>query len=306
MRFNSCIIFFLLITLNLFGQQKSTSDKLWIKGGLITINFSQSALSNWSSGGQSSLSELNQINLFLNYSNKKHSWDNTLDLAYGLQRKSSEKSFKTDDKIDYASKYGYRAFDHVNYSGLFTFKTQFASGFNQNSANKISDFLAPAYLGAALGLDYNPSDDFTVLIAPFSNKTTIVNIQTLANEGSYGVKKAETDSYGKIIKPGNKIRSQFGGYFKFMMRKTILENVAFQTKIDLFSDYLKKPQNIDIYWDILFNFKINNFISASISSSLIYDDDIKITKYNSNGVKEITGPKIQFKEILAIGISYKL
>ena len=131
--------FFVLFVSYSFAQQEIKKDSIWEKGGMITINFSQSALSNWSSGGQSSLSELNQVNLFLNYSKGKKSWENSLDMAYGIQRKSLDKAFKTDDKIDFASKYGYHAFDHIDYTGLFSFKTQFASGYNQTNSNKLDE-----------------------------------------------------------------------------------------------------------------------------------------------------------------------
>ena len=305
MKFN-WLFFFVLLVGNSFAQKEFDKDSIWEKGGMITINFSQSALSNWSSGGQSSLSELNQVNLYFNYSKGDKSWENTLDMAYGIQRKSLDKAFKTDDKIDFASKYGYHAFDHIDYTGLFSFKTQFASGYNQSISNKISDFFAPAYLGTSVGLDYKPSDDFTFLLAPFSNKTTIVTIQSLADQGAFGVKKAEINNEGKIISPGQKIRSQFGGYIKILYKKDIMENVSVQTKLDLFSDYLKNPQNIDVYWDVLLNFKINKFLSANLTSTLIYDDDVKIISIDKQGDKKLVGPRIQFKEVLAIGVSYKL
>jgi hypothetical protein len=95
---------------------------------------------------------------------------------------------------------------------------------------------------------------------------------------------------------GKNFRQEFGGYIKIAFQKDIMTNVNFSTKIDLFSNYLKNPQNIDINWELLLSMKVNKYISATLSTQLIYDDDIN---YNNKG------PKTQFKEIIGIGFSYK-
>lgn len=46
--------------------------------------------------------------------------------------------------------------------------------------------------------------------------------------------------------------------------------------------------------------KINQYLSANISTHLIYDDDVMIK--NSEG---IMGARVQFKEIFGIGFAYK-
>ena len=55
------------------------------------------------------------------------------------------------------------------------------------------------------------------------------------------------------------------------------------------------------------SFKINKYISANINTLLIYDDDIKMpTGKKDSEENDITeGPKIQFKEVIGIGLSYK-
>jgi hypothetical protein len=78
--------------------------------------------------------------------------------------------------------------------------------------------------------------------------------------------------------------------------------------LDLFSNYFKNPENIDVNWDLLLNMKVNKFISASISTALIYDHDIPVGIYHTvKGVKIQTGagPRTQFKEVFALGFSYK-
>ena len=139
---------------------------------------------------------------------------------------------------------------------------------------------------------------------------TFVHDQQLANAGAFGVKKAEYDSLGRITRMGENSKTAFGGYLRFIytrnnFKSEVLKNVSFTTKLDLFSDYLDKPQNIVINWENLVAFRINRFIAVNINTQLIYDDNIVITEKLSDGTRVTMGPDIQFKEILGIGLSYK-
>lgn len=249
----------------------------WKKGGQGAVNFSQTALSNWSGGGLNALSLNSFISFFANYKQDKLSWDNTLDLAYGIVNQGGSVQ-KTDDKFDLASKFGYTAFGKWNYSGILAFKTQMTRGYADTI--KISSFAAPAYMQIAAGMEYKPNDDISMNISPLSGKMTLVLDPDLAAAGSYG------------LAPGQKLRGEFGAYAKIQFRKTIVENVVFQTKCDFFMNYLENQQFIDVNWDILLAMKINKFLSASISTQMVYDQD-----YSA---------KLQFKETLGIGLSFSL
>ncbi|MGC6532873.1 MAG: DUF3078 domain-containing protein [Flavobacteriales bacterium] len=273
------------------------ADTTWKKGGTLGLNFSQVYLSNWAAGGQNSLSSNGLVSLFANRAKGKSSWDNTLDLAYGMLWQGDAVGVKTDDKIDFASKWGYQANQDWFYSVLFNFRTQFAPGYEDPFADdlvRISDFLAPAFSLAALGMDYKPSDNFTAFISPSTLKMTIVNDTTLST--NYGVAAGEM------------FRAEIGGYAKVQYTTELAENVSLMTKIDLFSNYLNNPQNIDVNWETLISMKINEYMSATISTQLIYDDDIAIARsqeyFESTGIA--AGPITQFKEVLAVGFSYKL
>ncbi|MDP2424004.1 MAG: hypothetical protein U1C46_08045 [Bacteroidales bacterium] len=79
----------------------------------------------------------------------------------------------------------------------------------------------------------------------------------------------------------------------------LAENITIQTKIDLFSNDLNKPQNVDVSWEALLLMKATEFITLSLTTQLIYDDDIMIV--DKDGKK---GPRTQFKEVLGVGLSY--
>ncbi|MCB0395628.1 MAG: DUF481 domain-containing protein, partial [Flavobacteriales bacterium] len=122
-----------------------------------------------------------------------------------------------------------------------------------------------------------------------------------ANAGAFGVEAAVTDANGKILTPGKNLRSEFGGYVKLAWTKKLMENVNFTTKLDLFSNYLNNPQNIDVNWETLLDMKINSFLSASLITQLLYDDDVTIEVSPTE-----RGPRTQFKEVLGVGLTVKL
>ena len=108
------------------GLNTASADTVegWKKGVNIFINFSQTSLTNWSAGGQSSFAGSGLVNMFANYKKGNTNWDNTLDIGLGALKQNGDDGFvKTDDKIDLASKYGYKAFTKWNYAALFNFKT---------------------------------------------------------------------------------------------------------------------------------------------------------------------------------------
>ncbi|MFC1732682.1 DUF3078 domain-containing protein, partial [candidate division KSB1 bacterium] len=280
--------------------QENDKTKFWKKGGSAALSFSQVSLSNWSAGGENAVSANSYLNLFANYKKGKSTWDNILELAYGMVKLGEENVRKSDDKIDFASKYGQLATGKWYYTAMLGFKSQFTDGFNYpNDSVAISRLLAPAYLLYTLGMDFKPNDNFSLLISPITGKTTIVNDQALADAGAFGVDPLEIDAFGNVTK-GKKIRNEFGAFLKMFFKKPVMENVNFQTKLELFSSYTKEPQNVDVNWETMIEMKINKFLTASINTNLIYDHDIQITDKDGN-----KGPRTQFKEVFGIGISYK-
>lgn len=276
----------------------------WKKGGLFTATVAQTSLTNWVAGGQNSLSVNGLFSGFANYIKGKSVWDNSIDIGYGLIKQGKDEKFrKTDDKIDILSKYGQKAFKNFYYSALMNFRTQMTPGYNYpDITNKISDLFSPAYLIMALGLDFKPNQYFSAFLAPVTGKFTFVTDQQLSEQGAFGVKPGETS------------RSEFGGYLRAIysrndFKSELLKNVSFTTKIDLFSNYLENPQNIDVSWETLIAMKVNKYLSFNFNTHLIYDDNIAVPfDKNSDGniePGESVRSLVQFKEIFGAGLSYK-
>jgi hypothetical protein len=277
----------------------------WKNGGNFAVNLAQTSLTNWASGGQNSVAINSIFSAYANLIKGKSRWDNSLDLGYGLLKQGETGYRKTDDKVDFLSKYGRQAFTNFYYAALLNFKTQMQPGYNYIDAttkNKISDLFAPAYLLIALGLDYKPNAYFSAFIAPLTAKFTFVTDQALSDAGAFGVAS------------GKKSKSEMGGYLRAIYTKAdfkgeFMKNIALTTKIDLFSNYAENPQNIDVSWENMIAMKVNKFISVNFNTHLLYDDNIKVAfDRNDDGTiaaDEFVKSKIQFKEIFGAGFSYK-
>ena len=274
-------------------------DSLWNVGGTVGFNFSQSYFSNWAAGGQNSIAGTALTSLFANYKKGRHTWATNLDMAFGLISQDGREPIKTDDRFDFTSKYGYQSGkEDWYYSALVNFRTQFAPGFEIEDGRevgpKISDFLAPAFSIIAVGADYKPNDKFSAFISPITSKLTIVVEDRLAPD--FGVDE------------GDNVRVEVGAFVKLSYKEDIFENVNLDTRIDLFSNYVENPQNVDVNWETLITMKVNEWLSATLTTQLIYDDDIIIGQVIDEETDEIIeqgGPRTQFREVFALGLNFK-
>lgn len=295
-----------LLTANTFFAQDTSKEKDlkskssleedgWSKGGVFNLNFSQVSLTNWAGGGVNSISLNTLFNIFANYKKGTSTWENSFTLGYGVTKQDKADFFKSDDRLDFTSKYGQEAFGNWYYAGLLNFRTQMFDGFETPGDSAIiSTLLSPGYLIGAVGMDYKPNKTFTAFIAPATGKITFVTNQTLADAGAFGVD------------PGENIRTEFGGYVRVAYNKEeIIKNVNLTTKLDLFSNYLENPQNIDVNWETIIAMKVNKYLTASLSTLLIYDDDIDITVRDASDNIVAVGPRTQFKQVFGAGLSVK-
>ncbi len=285
------LILFLLLPVFSFAQVDADTVKYWKRSGVFTANFSQVSLTNWAAGGQSSMSGEFLMNYLANYKKDSLSWDNYIDLQFGFLKEGKNDFTKSSDRIELNSKVGYATGKNWNYAGSVNFKSHFAPGYFYPRVPDdylISEFLAPAYINVALGMDYK-REWMTLFISPLSAKFTIVANDTLSAAGEFGVD------------PGKKFRSELGASIRFGAKKEIFKNVTFQTKLDLFSNYVENFGNVDVDWTMMFNLKVNEWLSANLLTQLIYDDDIKI-------MDEETGrksPMVQFMETFGVGLTFK-
>jgi hypothetical protein len=271
-------------------EPADTVPHTWKKGGLISINLSEASLSNWAAGGDNfALAVTSIVNLHAFYKKDKISWDNTLDFNFGYLKTTSLGGRKNDDRLDLLSKYGYAIASKWNVSGLFNFRTQLFKGYTypNNVKTFSSDFSSPAYILLSLGLDYKPNDHFSVFMSPLTARWVIVKNDTLSAKGLYGVE------------PGRHSRFEFGAFLSSSYLKDFNKTVSYKGRLDLFSNYKHRPQNIDLYLSNIFSVKLSRVLSASWSIDFIYDDDTRI--FGDNG----RSAAMQIKSLVGLGLLVK-
>ena len=271
---------------------KDTIQQPWKTGGNFGLNLNQGTLSNWSAGGDKfSLSVNSLLNLFAFYKEGKNSWDNSIDLAYGIVKTTSLGTRKASDRIDLLSKYGYALSKKWNAGVLFNLRSQFANGYNYlkdingaDSAVLTSKTFAPAYILLSPGFDYKPNADLSFFISPVTGRWVIV-----------GDKELAADKYG--FENGKTVKTEFGAFGSINYMKAIGKTAGFKSKLDLFSNYRNHPKNIDIFWTNMLTAKVTKYINFNLQVDIIYDDDIE-------NVKPGKGPAPQILQLMGIGFAY--
>ncbi len=288
-------------------RQKDTTGK-WSFFGTSTIATNQSQFSNWQQGGINSISLTTGLNLNLGFMNETISWQNVFDVNYGLSLQGNTSTwYKNDDRISFSTKLGLKARKSWYYTIITSCSTQFQPGYNsiedQMIDFKASNFFAPATFISSIGIDYNPSPKLSVFIGPLSSKNIIVNDQNLANMGVGGIKPAEFDyTTGKYLNNAAKHMAEMGGYVKVQFfEPRVLKNISIQSTLELFNNYLVNASRIDVNVQNDIIIKLNEYISTNITLNLKYDDDVMIE--DANGRR---GPRIQFMEVLGVGLAINL
>ncbi len=279
-----------LVSANSFAQHYN-ADSTWVHGGNIGLSANQVGQVNWSAGGENTMG----INAHIDYSadmkREKHIWNSRLELEYGFTTTETDGNKKNSDKIYLSSLYGYEIGKNLYFSGSLGFRTQFAKGYDYTATPKsfISDFMAPGYLTLGAGFTWTPKTWITATLTPATYRGIFVSSDILSDAGQYGVE------------PGSHYKTELGANLNVETKFKLMENVDLYSRLILFSDYIDKPQNVDVLWDVKINMTVNKWLSASVSTSLIYDDNIKIT--DSDGR---VGPRVQFQEIVGVGLNFKL
>lgn len=300
------LLTFLVLSVGVYAQK----DTSWTFSGLIGVNGTQAGFSNWAQGGENSIAATGNLLLEAHYKKGKNIWDNMLMANLGMSKQGKGFYKKSEDKIEFNTKFGHEASKAWYYSALLNFKTQSLIGYdypNDTTEIMISGFLAPAYIKLGLGMDYKPNKHFSLYLSPATAKWVIVNDQNLADYGAFGVDGAELDTAGNIIPgTGQTTRTEFGAYLRLVFEKDVFKNVNFATILELYSDYLNQPQNIDVDWQVVITMKVNDFLNAQIKTHLIYDDNTPIgIDDTGDGTYDRFGPRTQFSEQLSLGLVYK-
>ncbi|MFB6341728.1 DUF3078 domain-containing protein [Saccharicrinis sp. FJH62] len=323
------LLFLFAVIGSTFAQDAQPEKKPWTIKGETGLTYSNAYFGNyWAAGGDNSNSLLWRGLLNANWAGEKGAWNNTLDLSYGLLQQGDQNVRKMNDKIDFLSKYSINGFSEKwRYTALLNFKTQFTEGFKyENNKILVSDFLAPAYVTASVGLEYLGDDKLKIFISPFSEKTTIVKesyydkkIINKAIELQYSGEIVDenlepdqffldsartilqsTETYGLAWREN--VKNEIGALAQIIYdHPDMVKGFGLKTRLDLFAAYAHLNK-IDIDWELWLTFQFNKYLSMNINTQMIYDDDIRF-EIVENGVTKYS-PKIQFRNLLGVGLVY--
>lgn len=270
--------------------EDDTSHKAgWKKGLVFNLGLAQGNSSNWAAGAEKSSFAVNAYaNLFANLKRGKHQWNNSLDLFYALQTTTSQGTRKTDDRIDFYTKYTYKFKPKWGFGVVGNLRTQFSDGYDYNKTpyEWSSSFFSPAYMTIGPGIDWTPTDYFSVFLSPLSARFTYVGIDSLAKLYS--------------VDPGKHWRVEAGAFMSVQFNKEILKNVFYKSRLDLYSNYFGTPKNVDVFWTNIIGLKVNKWLTVTYNLDMIYDDDVRLFGDNS------TSPALQLKSLLSVGFSVRL
>ena len=261
------------------AMQESHPVSPWAKVGTFSFLVNQSSFDNWIAGGVSNISGAIGVNYDFNYSKAKWSWDNKIIVAFGITKIKTQDIQKSNDRLEWNSVLGKKAKGNWNYSLFLNFKTQFTDDLNSETKGPTS-ILSPGYLQVGPGMLWKKSDDLKVNIAAATSKLIVVDKElTLPYDAYFGVEEGNSVRY--------ELGASIGAYYKF----TLMENITMENILNMYSDYLEDPQNVDFDYTINIVMGINKYFSTNLVFQAIYDDN--------------AFQGLQTRQMIGLGINYR-
>lgn len=281
-------------------DEEGTPKEGWSKSGTITLLINQSAFLNWQAGGDNSFAGNLIINYDINYIKGDWLWDNKILASYGLTNNDDDGIRKTDDQLDFNSILGKKLIKNWNASFFMNFKSQFTDGYDYNSDflgdNEdfpISGLLKPAYLSFGLGLLWKKSDNLYVNISPITAKITLITGEIFSlndddPENIFYESSNLIETFG--VDPGASSLFEFGLNIRSYYKLDLMKNINMENIFSVYSNYLDKPQNVDIDYTMNLVMKINDVFSTNLTFQIIYDDNA----YKGFQIREVFGLGLNF------------
>lgn len=267
---------------------KSLKLSRWITNSRVNLQFSQNYFSsNWYQGGSDNIATLGIINGTFNYDNKKNvQWDNFAEWRLGFNSVDGDtlRTLNTNDDILRAtSKIGIKAGGNWFYSSAVDFSTHFFNNYKAVNSNQMKiTLLTPVRFNVNVGLDYKYKKLFSLMLSPLSYKFIYASDTINVDKKSFG------------ILPGDRVLSQIGSSLKAQLTYSPSREIQIDSKLSFYTNYEK----VEIDWEIVTQFRVNRFLSTRLMLNPRYDNTVILAK----GEKA----RIQFKELLTFGLSYRL
>ena len=267
----------------------------WNTFGKITLLINQSAFVNWQPGGDDSFAGNLDVNYDFNYKKNDWTFDNKFLASYGLTRTEDDGVRKSNDRIELNSILGKDMKKDWKYSFFMNFKTQFTDGYDynddfngDNEEYRVAGLFKPAYWSFGPGFYWKKSDNLNVNIAPLTSKLTFISdeIFTINDDDESNVfyeSSNDVETFG--VAPGDSVLYEFGLNIRTYYKFDLMKNISMENIFSIYSNYLDKPQNIDIDYTMNLVLKINGVFSTNFTVQTIYDDNA----YSGFQIREVFG-----------------
>jgi hypothetical protein len=304
----------------LHKQNIVLKKRLWDYRTESSMVFSQSAMSNWVKGGENSVSTAIDITGYAEYKKPeiKLSSLSFARLKLGFLKSGGQDIRKNLDLLETNSKVNHKAFGKFDFSAIMLFKTQVAIGqaYTKNkagdgdSAYAVSKFFNPAVLTIGLGLDYKPNKETSINFSPLSYKGTFVPAGGKITKDSLVNGKLDQTRHGVPL--GRTSKNEPGASFMISKISKPAKNLTITNRLQLFTNYINNPWNIDVDWEMIAVLNLNWFTDLRLNTHLIFDDDTKTTVMRNREPVLLEDNKthkkvarVQFKEIFGVSLSFR-
>ncbi len=279
---NKLIYSFMMLSILLFGfgtQLAQDKEESWKASGVTGLNISQVAFSNWTQGGDNSLSYSIFGNFALNYNEAPWKFTNSLKVSFG-RTKLGDAEFRTNDNEIYlesvlAYGVGWSVDPYVSNIVRSVLTDGFDYGktpFLQNAA-----FFDPGYITQSLGFTFNKSKIVTTRLGLAFQETFTNKFTNYADDPA----TPEIESF----------KFETGIEFVTEVKTLIGDNLMYKGYLRLFGRF-EEIDVWDVRWDNTITAKINGFLNVNLNVLVIYE--------------KLQSPKTQVKEALQLGFTYTL
>jgi hypothetical protein len=244
-----------------------------------TLNLTQTALSNWTTGGENAWSWQVNLNGRFVERQKSYKWVNAGKITFGESRVSNGGRKKTDDEIFLETVYSLKVWKTFNPYASTTMLTQLAPGYDYKTdpVTKISDFLDPGYFKESIGFDYEPNDYIKTRVG-FAVRQTVA--------GAFAARYSDDPETKDTVE---KFKNEWGVESVTDVSLQLNNLIVYASKLEIFST-VERVDEVVVRWDNLFSAKLAEYISVSLNFKLYYDKKGSV--------------KRQLKQILAVGLTH--
>lgn len=287
---------------------KKEVEEGWVFGGGLGLDFAQLAFFQPRVGaGANRIGFGGLSNFYANYKKDKIAWSNVASLQLAAQRIGGNANpfEKNMDILRGASRFGYRPSEEGKFFGAIeaNFQTLTLPTYEgnilrpDNDVPLIARFFSPVQVVVSAGIDYKVDDNLSIFFAPASFKMIYVADDNIAALNVHGNREG-TNSF---LAMGATLKTIYN-------KKFLKEKMSLTSMLDLFSNYLENPQNIDVLWTNELGWTIFNNFSLNLVTELFYDDDVDVQiDSNDNGVFGEPGefaPAVSITQAVLIKYNY--